>query len=72
MDLNDFGYGAGGGFLGTVLAYFGIKQRIDKLENSVVYKDVCKVCSAGLHRRIEDMHQDLSGKLDMVIESVKK
>ena len=43
MNIDDVGYGAGGGFLSgiiaTVLTALGVNRRIDKLEKSVVYKD---------------------------------
>lgn len=44
MSIDDIGYGAGGGFLGGVIAAIftalGVNRRIDKLEKSVMYKDV--------------------------------
>lgn len=47
MDLDNLGYGAGGGFLSAILIALGFKSRMDKqdkeienLKNSVVTKDV--------------------------------
>lgn len=44
MNIDDVGYGAGGGFISGVIATIatalGFKSRMDKLEKSVMYKDV--------------------------------
>lgn len=44
MNIDDVGYGAGGGFISgivaTIATALGFKNRMDKLEKSVMYKDV--------------------------------
>lgn len=74
MDLQNFGYGGGGGILGVILTWFGFKQRLDKMDEemkavkeSVVYKDVHAECSRAWH----DQLYQLNKKMDMIISKLK-
>ncbi len=64
MNIENVGYGGGGSLLGALLAYVGFKQRLDKLEKSVVYTDTCKVCSDNNGKNFDRIEK----KLDMIIE----
>jgi hypothetical protein len=74
FDPQTIGTHAGTGMLGSFLAYFGIKQRIDRIEkgqdeirqwiessgNKVVYKDVHETCSQSWHAMFAQTNQSLS------------
>ena len=71
FDPQTIGTHAGTGMLGSFLAYFGIKQRIDRIEkgqdeirqwiessgNKVVYKDVHETCSQSWHAMFADVYK---------------
>ena len=70
MDMGSAGYGAGGGILGAILAWAGIKQRLDghekrieTLESDTVWKDQHAECSRSWH----DALARLDSKLDIVL-----
>lgn len=73
MSPEDLGFGAGGGIVGTLLAYLGFKQRMDAqdarikdLEDNAVYKDVHGECSRSWHGSIDRMDK----KLDTILEKL--
>lgn len=41
------GVGVLGSVVGGLLTFFGLKERINDLEKSVVYKDTCAACKEG-------------------------
>lgn len=72
MDLE--GYGLGGGILLSFLAAIGINRRVDKLEDNVVYKDVCTKCAQDTEHRFQTIKegQEANGrKLDTILEKLK-
>ncbi|HEX8949623.1 MAG TPA: hypothetical protein VF790_11710 [Dissulfurispiraceae bacterium] len=66
MDLQNAGYGTGGGIFGALLAFLGFRERIVKLEKNVVYGDTCKVCKEDgdkIHTQLqEDIRAIRSGQ----------
>lgn len=71
FDPQTIGTHAGSGMLGTLLTYFGFKQRIDEIKKDqdeikkwietsgsrVVYKDVHETCSQAWHGMLAQMNQ---------------
>lgn len=64
MSLDDLAQVGGVGILGSVvgglLTFFGVKERIEDLEKSVVYKDTCSACKEGR----KDAEDALKDRLD--------
>jgi len=63
-----------GGIVGSLvfqlLAFFGIKERLDKLEQNTVLKDTCKTCSDDWKGQLNRMHEDIrdvSDKIDLLL-----
>lgn len=77
MDLETAGAGAGSGILFTILAAFGFKQRLDRLEKTVVYRDTCDKCETNranqvialqeLHKEMREEQRAMNGKLDTIL-----
>lgn len=53
MDLETLGGNAGGGLFGAVLAFLGIKQRLDKQDKAIESKQNADVCTV-LHKGIDE------------------
>ncbi len=53
MDLESLGGNAGGGLFGAILAFLGIKQRLDRQDKAIELKQNADVCIA-LHRGIDE------------------
>jgi len=67
MDIESLGAGAGSGIIGTILGYFGISKRVDKIEVELekkLDKNTCAVC--------KDTHDDrldrIENKIDRLLE----
>lgn len=77
MNIGDAGLGAGGGVIGAILTWLGIKQRIDDqdkrmdrhekriecLEQDTVYKDQHGECSRAWHDALERLDR----KMDVLL-----
>jgi len=70
MEINDLGYGAGGGIISAILVALGFKTRMDKqddrvnkLENTVMYKDTC----FATHSPINSQLIRIEEKLDFLL-----
>jgi hypothetical protein len=67
MPIDDIGMGLGGGTLiGTVLTYLGIKQRIEKVESEVRFKDTC----IEIHKAIDSRLSKIEDKQDRHLETI--
>lgn len=71
MSLEEAGYGAGGGLLIAALSWFGLRERINHVENdmtnvknAVVYKDTCGICHSATNQRLDRIEQ----KIDRLLE----
>lgn len=72
--LTSLGTSAGGGFLGAIIAYFGIKARIDSLERALgelVTDRECKARSGALSQRM-DNSVDRFSRIDANIEIIRQ
>lgn len=72
--LASLGTSAGGGLFGALLAYLGIKQRIDSLEKAIAEMVTSRECSAragGLSQRI-DNSVDRFSRIDANIEIIRQ
>jgi len=72
--LASLGTSAGGGLLGALLAYFGIKQRMDSLEKTLTEMVTNRECNArhgGLSQRI-DNGLDRFSRIDANIEIIRQ
>lgn len=75
MAIEDIGMGAGaGGFIGAILTFFGIKQRMDrhekdieKLSDHTVWRTTCQTT----HRAVEQRLERIETKIDMIIANGK-
>lgn len=56
--------GAGGGGIASIivgiLTVLGVKSRIEKLEERVVYKDTCNACKNDSNNQFKAIHDTLS------------
>jgi len=53
-----------------ILAWFGVKERLDKLEQNTVKKDTCETCSENWKGQLDRMHgdiKDVSTKIDLLL-----
>ena len=73
MDINNAGWGAGGGIMGAILTWLGVRDRMDShekrivsLEEGTVYKDQHHECSRAWHEALERVEK----KLDLILEKV--
>lgn len=70
MEWDDIGVGAGGGFLSgvvaTIVTALGVNRRIDKLEKSVIYKDVFEQFEKRFDSAIEQISV-INDKLDKLL-----
>ena len=71
MDIESVGAGAGGGALSAILAWFGIKQRLDrqdkdieKIQEGTIWRSTCNATHEGLNDRMERMER----KIDILVE----
>ncbi len=71
MNIENAGYGAGGSFLGAVLAYLGFKQRIDRIQHEVDKKVNCCTFNATIDA-MKETHKSMDKKLDILIENSTK
>lgn len=75
----------GGGIVGLIigaLTVLGVKSRIDKLEEKVVYKDTCSACKLdstnqfrAIHETLKDTKQrqeSMDDKLDQILMRLMK
>jgi hypothetical protein len=53
------GTGAGGGLLGAIVAFFGLKSRMDRMEGSAVSRDTCAAVQREFTGRIGDLQRSL-------------
>lgn len=82
MDLETAGAGAGSGILFTILAAFGFKARLDRLEKVVVYRDTCDKCEVNranqvlalqeLHREMREEQRSMNSKLDAILVNLSR
>ena len=70
MDIDNLGYGAGGGVVTAILTILGFKSRMDKqdkeikeIRETVMYKDTCDAT----HKPIDTTLQRIEDKLDGLI-----
>lgn len=68
MDINDAGYGIGGGAISAILVALGFKSRIDKLEKAVMYKDVFEQ----FEKRFDDAMKKMDEKIDILLKGRDK
>ncbi len=68
------GAGAGGGILGAVLTFFGIKQRIDRQDKVIddmsagtVWRPTCAATHEAVNHRLDSIER----KIDLLIEKVQ-
>ena len=72
--LASLGTSAGGGLLGALLAYLGIKQRMDSLEKTLsemVTSRECTARSGGIVQRLENS-LDRFSRIDANIEIIRQ
>lgn len=76
IDPETIGTGAGGGLLGTFLAWLGFRdkinkqdEKISKLSESVVYKDTCNKCIGGTNERLDRIEKKVE-KIDSISDCV--
>jgi len=60
MNWESMGYGAGAGFVASLMAFFGWNRRLNKIEDFKQDKTVCEVIHKGTEQRLER----IEGKLD--------
>jgi len=68
------GSGAGGGLIGALIAYLGIKTRLDSLEKGIltmVSQRECAAVSAGLSQRVNNA-ADRFSRIDANIEVLRQ
>ncbi len=70
MDIDNLGYGAGGGIISAILVALGLKSRMDKqdekirdIQKTVMYKDTCDAT----HKPIDTTLQRIEEKLDNLL-----
>ena len=66
MDIESLGAGAGTGFFGAILAYFGFSRRIDKLEDSKQDRKVCDVLHMNIAGNFKDLKEGQAKILDRI------
>lgn len=66
MDWDNIGMGAGGGLLSAILIALGFKSRMDKqdnrmdkLENTVMYKDTCTATHTPISEDLKEIKNDI-------------
>lgn len=71
MELENLGYGAGGGIFGAIVGFFGLKSRIDDVKKDfdehkkrVVYRDTCERCHDNTNSRLDRIETKLDKLLD--------
>ena len=70
--LQNVGSGAGGGLLGVILTWFGLKSRLDSMEKTVeglVTEKICEARTKALVQRIDNA-RDRFDKIDLKLESL--
>jgi hypothetical protein len=75
VDLESAGAGMGTGLISAILVAFGLKQRIDRLEESVVFKDSCEKCEkSNIHQfvALHDGQSRIEGKIDTLLINLSR
>lgn len=75
MDIESAGAGVGGGIISAILVALGIKSRIDRLEEKVVFKDACEKCGTGnshQFRALQESQLRIEGKIDTVLVNLSR
>lgn len=75
MDIEAAGAGAGGGLVSAVLAWFGIKQRLDRndkdiqrLQDGTVWRETC----AAVHKGVDERLVRMEAKMDEIHDVLTK
>ena len=73
IDIESAAGGAGGGIMGALLAFFGIKQRVDRVDkdidvmrDGVVWRNTCDKTHDAVNHRL----QSIDYKLDKIFDKL--
>ena len=73
--IKTIGAGAGSGILGVILAFFGLKSRINSIDRKlehVVYDDTCKATVTGIEKQLNTVTDLLKEQRTDIKELLKK
>jgi len=64
--MKNIGVGGGSGIIGVLMAFFGLKSRIKRLEEGKVDLGTCTAIKTGIHQRVDDLRGTMNTRFDTI------